>query len=157
MSLTANDKALASDINAVFVTLENIRKKHYDANPITSMSTAFTTTQPAVGDKITLTTSLSRMKTYIQTLENSRFLTSGTFSSQVTIPAVGSLIKATFVPIDLVNNLNNIAVRSGNFSFRNFDGFDGFDGFRDNRSFSANTGFLSHNSFGHTCTPCRSF
>lgn len=176
MSLAQGNKTIATDINNVFTTLESIRARHYAANPIPSMGTAFNTNIASTNQKIE-TNVMTTMKTYIQTLENSRFLTSGTFSGQVAVPSVGSLLKASDVPITVVNNLNAVATNAGNFSFTpsfssdnsfgfsfssdnsftlTFSGNQSFSGdFSSNNSFKS--GFSSHNSFSHSCTPCQHF
>lgn len=176
MSLAQGNKTIATDINDVFTILESIRAKHYAADPISSMSTAFNTDIASTNQKIE-TDVMTTMKTYIQTLENSRFLTSGTFSEQVAVPSVGSLLRASDVPITVVNNLNAVATNAGNHSFSpsfssdnsfgfafssknsftlTFGGNNSFtSGFSSNNSFTS--GFSSHNSFSHTCTPCQFF
>ena len=109
----------ANDINAIFDRLEELRAKHYARGDVNSsaFATQFNTqpvqaSQKIVGDFIDLA------KTYLSNLSNAGGISSN-FSSNITIPTVGSLLQAT--EFDIVENAvddieKNVCVNCSHFT-----------------------------------------
>lgn len=85
----------ANDINAIFDRLEELRAKHYARGDVNSsaLATQFNTQPVQVSQKIA-DDFIELAKTYLSNLSNAGGISSN-FSSNVTIPTVGSLLQAT--------------------------------------------------------------
>ena len=102
MALTQGNKVEATDFNALFTTLERIRKEHLNAKGQTSaansaLSTPFKT-DVAVTGQTAVPSNVQALKDNLTTLVNSTWLESS-FASSITVPPTGSLLKA----VDLTN------------------------------------------------------
>lgn len=102
MAITQGNKVEATDFNALFTTLEKIRKEHLNANGQTSaantaLATAFKTNVAVAGEKAQVS-NVQALKNNLTTLVNSTWLSSS-FASSITVPSTGSLLK----PVDLTN------------------------------------------------------
>lgn len=153
MSTAQGYLALASDINSIFNRLEALRVEHYSGAGQTTagqnaLSTAFNT-NPSVKEE-SITEPYSLMKSYLNVLRNSVFLTSITAAQvdAITVPAAGTLIKMTNIPIaeNLITTIEELpssyttnfsSFRGSNFGFNGSNFSFGFDG--SNFSFSQNS------------------
>lgn len=109
----------ANDINAIFDRLEELRAKHYARGDVNSsaLATQFNTQPVQVSQKIA-DDFIELAKTYLSNLSNAGGISSN-FSSNVTIPTVGSLLQAT--TFDVVENAvddieKNVCVNCSHFT-----------------------------------------
>ena len=94
MALSQGNLVDDGDFNALFTRLENLRKTHYSANGQTGQSGIGTTafTGPAVQGEKPVPANVQTLKTDVQKLQNSNYITTD-FAAQIAIPAVGDLLK----------------------------------------------------------------
>lgn len=95
----ANKKIEASDLNDLFAQLETIRQEHAAAGGLTTdqsnaLANPYNTTPAQHGMKPS-TDIISELKSDVENIENSPYI-GNTFSSQITIPSVGELLRLAF-------------------------------------------------------------
>ena len=95
----ANKKIEASDLNDLFTQLETIRQEHAAAGGLTTdqanaLANPYNTTPAQHGMKPS-TDIVSELKSDVENIENSPYI-GNTFSSQITIPSVGELLRLAF-------------------------------------------------------------
>lgn len=165
MTLSAGNKALWSDITAIYTTLRNAQSKF-----------GITQTTLPSNPGVMKPSTISNLKTAIVALSNSNYVSSSFVANTkaISIPAVGTLIKAT--PFSTMNtdvtNVFNVCAFDSSFNascfgfssdfcfscsdcdFQSFSFIgSGFGDFSDNSFGSSNfsSGNSSHDGFGVTC------
>ena len=95
---TVGNKIVPNDLNSLFAKLETVRKQQLNSNhdlttaQRNALSTAFTTTVATSGGKAQRS-QVQQLKNNVSTLTNS-YNVSSNFVSSITVPSVGSLLKA---------------------------------------------------------------
>lgn len=109
---TVGNKIVPNDLNSLFAKLETVRKQQLNSNhDLTTaqrkaLSAAFTTTVAASGGKAQ-SSQVQQLKNNVSTLTNS-YNVSSNFVSSITVPSVGSLLKAADMNT-ITNVINNVA------------------------------------------------
>lgn len=109
---TVGNKIVPNDLNSLFAKLETVRKQQLNSNhDLTTaqrhaLSTAFTTTVATSGGKAQ-SSQVQQLKNNVSTLTNS-YNVSSNFVSSITVPSVGSLLKAADMNT-ITNVINNVA------------------------------------------------
>lgn len=138
MANTAGDKVSASDFNALFTQLNQIRAEHYARADVTASNLSSTWTGPAVvgatpkgGDS----GDVANLKNKLATLEAGVNNISG-FSSKITIPSVGALLQASTISTiqSTLNTVDGICVNCTNNSTNSTNSTFGNDGNDGNNS-----------------------
>lgn len=109
---TVGNKIVPNDLNSLFAKLETVRKQQLNSNhdlttaQRNALSTAFTTTVATSGGKAQ-SSQVQQLKNNVSTLTNS-YNVSSNFVSSITVPSVGSLLKAADMNT-ITNVINNVA------------------------------------------------
>ena len=110
-----------NEFNNLFKRLEAIRQIHYAANGLTAaqksaLSTPYTTEVVSTGEKV-VPNPVQTLKNDLSNLSNSPYLTS-TFSSNISIPSVGDLLKAVDYNLyeQQVSNVENTCANCSHFT-----------------------------------------
>ena len=143
MAISTGDSVAASTFNALFTTLNSIRAKQYARNDVTSSNLSSAWTGPAVVGANPVPSDIQSFKTKVGYLESGVSNISG-FSSSISIPSVGDLLKASTITTmeTVVSGLSSECVdctfnSSFNASF--------------NSSFNASFNSSFNSSFSTTC------
>lgn len=109
---TVGNKIVPNDLNSLFAKLETVRKQQLNSNhdlttaQRNALSTAFTTTVATSGGKAQ-SSQVQQLKNNVSTLTNS-YNVSSNFVSSITVPSVGSLLKAADMNT-ITNVIDNVA------------------------------------------------
>lgn len=109
---TVGNKIVPNDLNSLFAKLETVREQQLNSNhdlttaQRNALSTAFTTTVATSGGKAQ-SSQVQQLKNNVSTLTNS-YNVSSNFVSSITVPSVGSLLKAADMNT-ITNVINNVA------------------------------------------------
>lgn len=109
---TVGNKIVPNDLNSLFAKLETVRKQQLNSNhdlttaQRNALSTVFTTTVATSGGKAQ-SSQVQQLKNNVSTLTNS-YNVSSNFVSSITVPSVGSLLKAADMNT-ITNVINNVA------------------------------------------------
>ena len=109
---TVGNKIVPNDLNSLFAKLETVRKQQLNSNhdlttaQRNALSTAFTTKVATTGGKAQ-SSQVQQLKNNVSTLTNS-YNVSSNFVSSITVPSVGSLLKAADMNT-ITNVINNVA------------------------------------------------
>lgn len=109
---TVGNKIVPNDLNSLFAKLETVRKQQLNSNhdlttaQRNALSTTFTTTVATSGGKAQ-SSQVQQLKNNVSTLTNS-YNVSSNFVSSITVPSVGSLLKAADMNT-ITNVINNVA------------------------------------------------
>lgn len=109
---TVGNKIVPNDLNSLFAKLETVRKQQLNSNhdlttaQRNALSTAFTTTVATSGSKAQ-SSQVQQLKNNVSTLTNS-YNVSSNFVSSITVPSVGSLLKAADMNT-ITNVIDNVA------------------------------------------------
>ena len=152
-----------NEFNNLFKRLEAIRQIHYAANGLTAaqksaLSTPYTTEVVSTGEKV-VPNPVQTLKNDLSNLSNSPYLTS-TFSSNISIPSVGDLLKAVDYNLyeQQVSNVENTCANCSHFTSNAQNGnfTSNFTSNAQNGNFTSNFttaaakgNFASHAQMGH--------
>ena len=157
MAVSTGSTLLASDMTALFTRLEAVRKKHAGRSDLVKALPGAITSPVSQGSKV-LASNVSAAKTNLTNIENSLNNMSG-FASQITIPSVGDLVKASTITKvqSVLTNVESICANNtvnGFNSHNSVNGFNSHDGNDGNNSFD---GFSCGHSFGNFTSNCSWF
>ena len=148
MAVSTGSTFLVSDMTALFTRLEAVRQKHAGRSDLVKALPG-TISSPVSQGSIVLASNVSAAKTNLTNIENSLNNMSG-FASQITIPSVGDLVKASTITKvqDVLTNVESICANNTVNGFNSHNGNDG------NNSFD---GFSCGHSFGNFTSNCSWF
>jgi hypothetical protein len=148
MALSTGSTVLNSDMAALFTRLEAIRVAHNKRSDMSDITTAIST--PTAVGKTVKSSDVQSAKNAATTLENGIPNMSG-FASQISVPSVGSLLKASTLTAlgTVITGMESVCANNS------VNGFNGHDGNEDNNG--ANNGFSCPHSFGNNTSNCSWF
>ena len=148
MAVSTGSTLLASDMTSLFTRLEAVRKKHASRKDLVKALPGAISSPVSQGSKV-LASNVSSAKTNLTNIENSLNNMSG-FASQITIPSVGDLVKASTIT-KVQSVLTSVEAICANNSFNSHNSVNGFD------SFNSFNGFTCGHSFGNNTSNCSWF
>lgn len=157
MAVSTGSTVLNSDMAALFARLEAIRVAHNKRTDIADITTAIST--PTAVGKTVKSSDVQAAKNAATTLENGISNMSG-FASQISVPSVGSLLKASTLTTlgTVITGMESVCANNtvnGFNSHNSVNGFNGHDGNDGNNG--ANNGFSCPHSFGDNSANCSWF